>query len=95
MHSTANNAKVAGEPIALMIDRNVAPTMKQNTQLNAVATAIALPRIRFGKISEISVQTTGPSENANEAMYTILAMSVTMPVTPGPPTGARLREARR
>ena len=61
-------AKAPDVPTILTMLRNEALTTNAAPQLAAVATAIARPRTRVGKISEIMVHTTGPSENANEAM---------------------------
>ena len=67
-HITANRRNVATSPIASINERKVALTMNAAPQLTAAQTATALPRTWLGKISEIIVQTTGPRENANDAM---------------------------
>ena len=54
--------------MASINERNVTLTMNAAPQLTAAETATALPRTWLGKISEIIVQTTGPRENANDAM---------------------------
>ena len=68
----------------LTIDRKNSLTRNAEPQFTAVATATARPRTRPGKISLITVHTTGPSENANEMMNTTSAISVTIPAVVGP-----------
>ena len=64
----ANSQNVAELPIPPIRVRKNWLTRKAAAQLTAVQTATARPRMRPGKISLITVQTTGPSENANEMM---------------------------
>ena len=45
----------------------VCETAKQAIHRATVATAIARPRVRVGKISASTTQTTGPMATANEA----------------------------
>ena len=51
--------------------------------MTAVATATARPRMCPGKISLITVQTTGPIEKAKQMMKPTRAKSVTMPAPLG------------
>ena|SRR5271166_4785800 len=65
--------------IAPISERKNWLTRKAAPQLTAVQTATARPRMRPGKISLITVHTTGPSENANETMKATRPTSVRSP----------------
>ena len=64
-------------------------------QFTAVATATARPRTWLGKISLITVHTTGPSENAKLAMNTTIATSMTTPASLGVFAAPRCRSVAR
>ncbi len=81
--NAANSQNVAELPIAPTRDRKNWLTRNADPQLTAVQTATARPRTRPKKISLMTVQTTGPSENANETMKATRPSSVTIPATLG------------
>ena len=58
---------MVGWPRCLNIMGTVCETAKQAIHRATVATAIARPRVRVGKISASTTQTTGPMATANEA----------------------------
>lgn len=64
----ANSQKVQAEPRLSSITGVSCPTRKLPIHRERVASAMALPRIAFGKISAMTTQHTGPNENAKQAM---------------------------
>ena len=66
--NSANSQNVSELPIASITERKNWLTRKAEPQLTAVATATARPRMWPGKISLITVHTTGPIEKAKQMM---------------------------
>src|SRR4029077_5909529 len=78
--SAQKNAKIQkaiDSPTALMSERKNWLTTEAEPQLTAVAMATARPRTFCGKISLITVQTTGPSEKAKQMMKRTREINVT------------------
>ena len=81
----ANIQNVHDSPMDFVSERKNWLTIQALSQLNAVAIETIRPRISRGKISLMTVQTIGPIENANEAIYVTSATTVTQPQALEPP----------
>ena len=75
----AKSQNVSEFPITPITERKNWLTRKAAAQLTAVRTATARPQMRLGKISLITVQSTGPSGNANERMNATKPIRVASP----------------
>ena len=76
-HIISKIKKAAPPPRWFNIAGNVRVTTKLALQSATIAIDIALLRILFGKISDITTQLTGPREAAKEAMYVRIKKKIT------------------
>src|ERR1700749_3527475 len=72
----ANSQNVHDDPSPSSMSGVSWPTKKLPTHNESVASAMALPRMAFGKISPITTQQTGPNEKAKHAIKVRMNSSI-------------------